>query len=535
MRTRLPVKLKVAVLSAALTFAILCLFAVVVGTVAEQRIVGGFDDELRANVGELQDRITLQQAADGSIQLRDSDTPRCGLRRRRRDRARGEPAPGPVWASDPGVRLGPPIDRRGHRHRRPSRDVPRACGARAQPRPASPFDLPRPVAQPVGYVQYAKPEAQRPDHREPRPAIPGARRAGRHAAGVPRRPLVAKRAMRPIAGLTRAAREVARTRDPDITLPKSHANDEVSDLAHTFEDMLGELSAARGETEATLARQRKFVADASHELRTPLTSILANLELLESELAGEQRDMADSALRSSRRMRRLVGDLLLLARADAGRELPRGPVDLAAVAAEAAREAAALSAEPPALARPARPVMVNGVADDLHRLAGNLIENALIHTPPGTPVTVSVRRDGRRRRARGGRPRPGVPQRCASGCSSASPAATATRRPGAAAASASRSCGRSPTPRGHVELSDARGRRRALRYHPLPAADATRSDYAATVFGPAKADPRNLPGVVPVKSSCAGARRLHSLSPGRPVRVARRRLLRRRDRLHRQP
>ena len=61
MRTRLPVKLKVAVLSAALTFVILCLFAVVVGTVAERRVVGGFDDDLRANVGELQDRMTLQQ------------------------------------------------------------------------------------------------------------------------------------------------------------------------------------------------------------------------------------------------------------------------------------------------------------------------------------------------------------------------------------------------------------------------------------------------------------------------------------------
>ena len=130
--------------------------------------------------------------------------------------------------------------------------------------------------------------------------------------------VVAQRAMRPITGLTRAAREVARTRDPDITLPKPQANDEVADLARTFEDMLRELSAAREETEATLVRQRKFVADASHELRTPLTSILANLELLEAELAGEQRDMADSALRSSKRMRRLVGDLLLLARADAG-------------------------------------------------------------------------------------------------------------------------------------------------------------------------------------------------------------------------
>ena len=135
--------------------------------------------------------------------------------------------------------------------------------------------------------------------------------------------LVARRAMRPISGLTRAARQVGRTRDPDVRLPKPLANDEVSELAYTLEDMLRELSAARGETEATLERQRAFVADASHELRTPLTSILANLELLESDLDGEQREMAASALRSSRRMRRLVADLLLLARADAGREAPK--------------------------------------------------------------------------------------------------------------------------------------------------------------------------------------------------------------------
>ena len=205
---------------------------------------------------------------------------------------------------------------------------------------------------------------------------------------------VAQRAMRPIAGLTRAAREVARTRDPEVTLPKPRANDEVSDLAHTFEDMLSELSAARGETEETLDRQRKFVADASHELRTPLTSILANLELLETELAGEQREMAESALRSSRRMRRLVGDLLLLARADAGRETPMVPIDLAAVAREAAAEAGALSDDHPLALDMQQPVVVNGAADDLHRLAGNLIENALLHTPAGTPVTVSVRREG---------------------------------------------------------------------------------------------------------------------------------------------
>ena len=167
--------------------------------------------------------------------------------------------------------------------------------------------------------------------------------------------VVARRAMRPISGLTKAAREVARTRNPDVRLPKPLANDEVSDLAYTLEDMLGELGAARGESEATLDRQRAFVADASHELRTPLTSILANLELLEAELDGEQKEMAGSALRSSRRMRRLVGDLLLLARADAGREAPRAPVDLAAVAREAAAEAGALAPAIPSRSTPPSP------------------------------------------------------------------------------------------------------------------------------------------------------------------------------------
>jgi two-component system, OmpR family, sensor kinase len=93
-------------------------------------------------------------------------------------------------------------------------------------------------------------------------------------------------------------------------------------------------------------------------------------------------------------MRRLVGDLLLLARADAGREVPSAPVDLSVVAREATAEAGALSSDHPLSLDLPGPVTVNGVADDLHRLAGNLVENALLHTPPGTPITVSVRRDG---------------------------------------------------------------------------------------------------------------------------------------------
>src|SRR5437764_15007838 len=102
--------------------------------------------------------------------------------------------------------------------------------------------------------------------------------------------------------------------------------------------MLDALDEARGETETMLERQREFVADASHELRTPLTAVLANLELLAEELEGEQEESAQSALRSTRRMRRLVGDLLLLARADRRRGQPRRLTDLAGVLTDAAAE-----------------------------------------------------------------------------------------------------------------------------------------------------------------------------------------------------
>ncbi len=200
----------------------------------------------------------------------------------------------------------------------------------------------------------------------------------------------ARRAMEPIAQLTAAARRIEQSRDPSERIPHPEAEDEVSELARTLEAMLAALDAARGETEASLLRQREFVADASHELRTPLTSVLANLELLEEELAGEQREAAASALRSSRRMRRLVADLLLLARADAGRQAPHMPVDLSEIVTDAAAELEPvaggheISVSAPAGAR------VDGARDELHRLVLNLMENALRHTDPGTAVEATV-------------------------------------------------------------------------------------------------------------------------------------------------
>ena len=150
--------------------------------------------------------------------------------------------------------------------------------------------------------------------------------------------MVARRAMAPIAALTATARKIEQTRDPAERIPEVEADDEVAELARTLDGMLHALDTSRAETEDALRRQREFVADASHELRTPLTSVLANLELLAESLDGEQQEAANSALRSSRRMRRLVADLLLLARHDAARQAPHTPTDLGQVLVEAAAE-----------------------------------------------------------------------------------------------------------------------------------------------------------------------------------------------------
>jgi two-component system, OmpR family, sensor kinase len=201
---------------------------------------------------------------------------------------------------------------------------------------------------------------------------------------------VSARAMRPIVELTDAAREIERTRDPSARLPRPEAEDEIAELARTLSGMLAALEAARSDTQSMLDRQREFVADASHELRTPLTSVLANLDLLTEELGGEQAETAEAALRSTRRMRRLVGDLLLLARADARRVQPHRPTDLGDVLIEAAAELGPM-AERHGLSINAEPVVVDGVRDELHRLVLNLLENAVRHTPPGTNVQASTK------------------------------------------------------------------------------------------------------------------------------------------------
>jgi signal transduction histidine kinase len=210
---------------------------------------------------------------------------------------------------------------------------------------------------------------------------------------------IASRAMRPIAALTASAREVSETQDPSHHMPAPPVEDEVGELAKTLEEMLRSLDAARSEREQSLQQQREFVADASHELRTPLTSVLANLELLQASLAGpgqaEDREIVDSALRSSRRMSRLVSDLLILARADAGRMAPHRRCDLAEIAGDAALEAAPLMGRREFLIENDKPLRVEGSSDELHRMILNLLDNAARHTPDGATIELALsQKDG---------------------------------------------------------------------------------------------------------------------------------------------
>ena len=202
------------------------------------------------------------------------------------------------------------------------------------------------------------------------------------------------RAMRPVRRMTGTARHIARTRNLGAKMPTSRVHDEIAELGGTLQDMLDELAAAQARVDGTLQRQREFVADASHELRTPLTAVQANLELLALSTEGDDREAAESALRSARRMRRLVADLLLLARMDAARDATREPVDLDSAILEAVDEL-----EPQMGAHEIdldlEPVTIDGTRDELVRMVANLVGNALRHTPAGTEIRVRLRPAGR--------------------------------------------------------------------------------------------------------------------------------------------
>jgi signal transduction histidine kinase len=168
---------------------------------------------------------------------------------------------------------------------------------------------------------------------------------------------------------------------------------------------LGALAAAFERMRVRLAQlddaRRAFVANASHELRTPLFSLAGFLELLDDEELDEptRREFLASMREQVDRLTKLASDLLDLTRLDAGRlTVEREPVDLAALAADLVEEFGPLAAstDHALTVRVDGPVVAE--ADELRslQLGRILVENALLHTPPGTPVTVrALERDGR--------------------------------------------------------------------------------------------------------------------------------------------
>jgi signal transduction histidine kinase len=201
------------------------------------------------------------------------------------------------------------------------------------------------------------------------------------------------RALRPVSALTAEANAIAQTGDGSRRLPVPARKDELGELALTLDAMLDSLAAAQSTTERTLQGQREFLADASHELRTPLTSVITNLEMLEDTEDPDHAESAAAALRSARRMRGLVADLLALARADEPSEATKVQLDLSSVVDDAVAEVEDLLADH-VLEVEAEHVTVNGRRDDLQRVVRNLLENAARHTPPGTNVRVIVGRRG---------------------------------------------------------------------------------------------------------------------------------------------
>ncbi|HEX4670994.1 MAG TPA: HAMP domain-containing sensor histidine kinase [Solirubrobacteraceae bacterium] len=192
--------------------------------------------------------------------------------------------------------------------------------------------------------------------------------------------LLTRRGLRPLRRLADAAGEIERTADPSRRLPESGVADEIGRLEGVLNRMLASLEQSR-------AVERRFLADASHELRTPVTALLGNVEFAARH--GADAEVIADLERDAARLARLVDDLLVLERSGAAQQ-DLGPVDLAALVSEV------VAAHPDGrvVAGAVEAAEVRGEADALARVLDNLVENGLVHGPPGGRVTVSVRRRG---------------------------------------------------------------------------------------------------------------------------------------------
>ncbi|GLW97476.1 HAMP domain-containing sensor histidine kinase [Microtetraspora sp. NBRC 16547] len=213
-----------------------------------------------------------------------------------------------------------------------------------------------------------------------------------------------RRSLRPLAEIERTAEAIA---DGDLSsrVPDRHPRTEVGRLSRSLNGMLSQIEAAfqaKASSEAAAReseeRMRRFVADASHELRTPLTSIRGFAEFHRRVPGNDAGRLMRRIEDEAARMGLLVDDLLLLARLDQQRPLQEHPVDLLAIAADAVYDARILAPDRDVslLVESDIALIVEGDEVRLRQVVGNLMTNAMTHTPPGTPVTVRVGTAGER-------------------------------------------------------------------------------------------------------------------------------------------
>jgi two-component system, OmpR family, sensor kinase len=187
--------------------------------------------------------------------------------------------------------------------------------------------------------------------------------------------------------LTETARAIALSRGFDRGLNVMRPHDELGQMAETFNEMLASL-------EEAYSAQQRFTADASHELRAPLTAIRGNLDLLDRVKdmpEDERQETVQRVRREVERLSRLVNDLLILARADAGQELELRPVELDSLVLDAHRQVQGLADGVAVRLEHLEPVVVQGDQDSLRQLVLILLDNALRYTRPGGHVSLGLR------------------------------------------------------------------------------------------------------------------------------------------------
>jgi two-component system OmpR family sensor kinase len=207
--------------------------------------------------------------------------------------------------------------------------------------------------------------------------------------------LIIRISLRPLERMGAVAQDIAAgdlARRVEPATPKT----EIGRLGLALNGMLSQIEAAFAERTASNNRLRRVIADASHELRTPLTSIRGYAEMLRRGAAESPRDSETARRRieeESIRMTGLVDDLLVLARLDQGRPLEKAAVDLRAIATDAVADARVVAPQRLISLTANGPVIVTGDDTRLRQVLGNLVRNALVHTPQQTPIEVAVATD----------------------------------------------------------------------------------------------------------------------------------------------